>query len=185
MSDNVTSDVPHVVRLKGFPKTLELIKRGRGYRSNPKHSGAVIDAERRGTVEATLRVTLPGVSFTTGETTIAKKEDFPDGGQRPLLLGWALAVQGAKPEQIIIEYEVGFAGDRTRNTATALVKLKYSVAPRVAAEAAPAKKKKAPAKKAGGTRRGSAASRSAPRKGARGSSKARKSSAGRAKRKSR
>ena len=53
------------------------------------------------------------------------------------------------------------------------------------ASAKKASTKKAPAKKAGGSRRGSAASRSVPRKGARGSSKARKSSARRSTRKSR
>jgi hypothetical protein len=54
---------------------------------------------------------------------------------------------------------------------------------KAAAKKAPAKK--APAKKAGGTRPGSSASRSAPRTGARGSSKAQKSSSRRTTRKSR
>ena len=53
------------------------------------------------------------------------------------------------------------------------------------ATARKAAKKQAPAKKGGGARRGSSASRSAPRKGVRGSSAARKSASRRSKRKSR
>lgn len=94
----------------------------------------------------------------------------------------AVTVGRRKRKVVVDEEEVEVSAVRKTNRTSGTTKTNKKKAP--AKKQAPAKKK-APAKKAGGTGRGSSASRSAKRTGARGSSKARKSPARRSTRKSR
>lgn len=218
---------PTIVRLLRFPTSLRLLKKGAQYLSGKKRSGALILSERHHSVEVTFRTNLPGVSFSTGGTSLTSTEAFTEGEQRDVLLPWTLVVeQGELPAELLLEIDVAYEG-KERHTATVPLKLRYGIpvvtvavgaAIAVAAVAAtvvsrrkpklivedgeieipstprkarkpsrkaaskPAASKKSSAKpaassskKASGTRPGSSASRSAPRKDAPGSSKARKS----------
>ncbi len=217
---------PTIVRLLRFPASLRLLKKGAQYLSGKKRSGALILSERHQPVEVTFRTTLPGVSFSTGGTSVTSTEAFTEGEQRDVLLPWTLVVeQGELPSELLLEIDVAYDG-KERHTATVPLKLLYGIpvvtvavgaAIAVAAVAAtmvsrrkskvvaedreieisstPSKARKpskaasksaaskksgakpaaSSSKKASGTRPGSAASQSAPRKDAPGSSKARKS----------
>ena len=270
------NNAPTIVRLIRFPATLRLTRKGKQFIGPQRRSGPVILSERHDPIDCTFRVTAPGVTFTTGGTTITHTEAFGEGEQRDLLLPWGLIVDAnARIPQLILEIDVSYSGTTELHTATVPLKLTYGMSsgqaaavagaavaavaigaavakkrkrkavvvdddedvelavfniastkrapakasrkrppkgskvtvvdeddaevtvyntgrrPAAAKKKAPAKKastakKKSPAKKpAGGTRRGSGASRPAPRKGGPGSSSARKSASRRTTRKSR
>src|SRR4028119_1132122 len=97
------NDAPTVVRLLRFPATLHLTKKGNQYFSGMKRSGPLILSGRHDAVTATLKVNTPGVTFSTGGTSISYTEAFNEGEQRDLLLPWELVVEhDARPETLLL-----------------------------------------------------------------------------------
>jgi hypothetical protein len=125
------SNAPTIVRLIRFPASLRLTRKGKQFIGPQRRSGPVILSERHDPIDCTFRITVPGVTFTTGGTTITHTEAFNEGEQRDLLLPWGLIVDAdARIPQIILEIDVSYSGTTDLHTATAPVKLTYGVAKR-------------------------------------------------------
>src|SRR5690349_9719276 len=96
-------NAPTIVRLIRFPKTYRLEKRGNQFIGPLRRSGPLVLSERHAAIECTLRVTDPGLSFSTGGNTVTGVEAFAEGEQRDLLLRWTLVSDGRnRPKQIVM-----------------------------------------------------------------------------------
>jgi hypothetical protein len=121
-------NAPTIVRLVRFPKTYALAKKGKQFVGPLRRSGPVILSERHDPIECTFRLTEPGLSFTTGGTTVMGTEAFNEGEMRDFLLPWALVSDGkARPRQIILEIDVNYEGSAEKHTATVPLALTYTM----------------------------------------------------------
>lgn len=164
---------PTVVRLTGFPKSLNL-NRGR---TGTRRSGAVVHEDDTGEVTLVLRVPPgSGVLFAGGETEISTTQQLRKGQLETVLVDWRLvAERGMRPPHVILEVDLQ-SPDEPPNTATVLIELTYTpvslgmlligVAAAVLGAVLMARRRK----QGDETRRESAASQSAPRTDAHGSS---------------
>lgn len=124
----MNNNLPTVVRLVRFPQTYKLARKGRQYIGPLRRSGPVVHSDRHGAIDCTFRVTAPGVTFSTGNTSITVTEAFEEGEQRDLHVPWGLMVDAnVRPPLIAIEIDLKYADEQEFHTATAPLKLAYGM----------------------------------------------------------
>ena len=122
------NNAPTIVRLIRFPSSLRLVRKGKQFIGPLRRSGPVVLSEQHEPIDVTFRVSLPGVSFLTGGTTITVTEAFNEGEQRDVLLPWQLVVEAdSRINQLILEIDVAYTGTEHLHTATVPLKLTYGV----------------------------------------------------------
>jgi len=122
------NNAPTIVRLIRFPASLRLTRKGKQFIGPLRRSGAVILSERHDPIDMTFRITVPGITFATGGTTVTHTEAFGEGEQRDFLLPWQLVAEAdARIPHLLLELDVSYSGTADIHTATVPLKLTYGV----------------------------------------------------------